>query len=95
MLKLSEKLENINSTLKSEKSTKNTWREDITERNKLLYFSADSRKTLEENGVNLENITYNYISYRAQPLSYNAIKNIFSENSDIFRKTEKIEKAKK
>jgi hypothetical protein len=92
MLKFSEKLENINSTLKKEKSTKNTWREDITEKNKTLYFSASTRKTLEENGLDLENITYNYISYKAQPLSYNAIKSILAENSDIFRKSEKLEK---
>lgn len=85
MLKLSEKLEKINSTLENEKSTKNTYREVITEKNKTLHFSAETRKTLEKEGLNLENIEYNYISYKAKPLSYNTILKVLKENKDIFR----------
>lgn len=87
MLKLSEKLENINNTLKNEKSTKNTWREEITEKNKTLKFSTTTRKTLEKEGINLENLEgKNYIIYKNMPLHYNAIKSILENNSDIFRK---------
>ena len=85
MLKLSEKLEKINENLENEKSTKNTWYEVITERNKVLHFTSETRKTLEKEGLNLENIAYNYISYNDKPLSYNSLRKVLSENKDIFR----------
>ena len=90
--KLSGKIKTINEKLENENYHKNTYRIEVSEKNKVLYFNSSTRKTLEEAGLNLEKVEYNYISYKLLPEHYNQIFTILKENSDIFKKTEKIEK---
>ena len=81
MLKLSEKLENINAIIEKAKNAKNTYKIKITENNKSLVINKSTLKVLNENGVKL-NTTY--ISYRKTPLLFNTLEKVLTENSDIF-----------
>ena len=81
MLKLNEKLEKINSELEKVKNNKNWYKEEITEKNKVLKLSKNTLKTLQENGVKLEKT---YISYNTSKGVYNVILDILKLNSDIF-----------
>lgn len=82
MLKLSEKLENINKIIENEKTAKNTYKVIISEKNKALILNKSTLEKLNSEGVELEKV---YISYNKSPELYNAIHNILVENKDIFR----------
>lgn len=83
--RLKEKIEQINQTITSEQTTKCVYYEKISANNKYLYFTKQTRTELENAGLNLENIKYNYIKYSDAPNSYNTILNIFQTNKDIFK----------
>lgn len=90
--KLSSKIKDINKKLENENYSKNTYRIEVTEKNKVLHFNSNTRKELENAGLNLEKVEYNYISYKALPQHYDQVLAILTEYSDIFKKTEKVEK---
>lgn len=81
MLKLNEKLEKINEKLENEKNNKNWYKEEISEKNKVLKLSKNALNTLQQNGVKLEKT---YISYNTSKNVYNVILDILKLNSDIF-----------
>lgn len=84
--RISTKLEQINETIANEQTTKCLYYEKISANNKYLYFTKQARNELENAGLNLENIKYNYIKYSEMPNSYNSILNIFQTNADIFKR---------
>lgn len=71
--------EKLNKELEKNNAYKIT--EKITENNKALVFTNNAVKLLNENGVN---ITKKYISYNANQALYNMLKNIITENNDVF-----------
>lgn len=81
MLKLAQKLNEINALIEKAKTAQNTYKIKITENNKALVLNKNTLKTLNENGIKLEKV---YISYNKNKALYNAIENILRENSDIF-----------
>lgn len=81
-LKLSEKLEKINTIIENSKNGKNTYKKVITEKNKVIILRKNTLKTLNDNGIKLEKV---YISYNSTPLLYNTIENILKDNNTIFQ----------
>lgn len=87
MLKISEKLENINKNIEKLENKKNWYKIEIHEKYSVLKMSKNTVKTLNENGVKLKN---NYISGKYKNV-YNSIYTILKENSDIFTYIEEEE----
>ena len=81
MLKLNEKLEKINTALKTVNNSKNWYKIELTEKNKILKISKNTLSTLQENGIELEKT---YLSYNNSPVAYNAILEVLKNNTDIF-----------
>lgn len=81
MLKISEKLENLNKNIEKLENKKNWYKTELHENYTILKYSKNAQKVLNENGVN---ITKNYLNSRTEKIVYNAIYTILKENSDIF-----------
>lgn len=81
MLKISEKLENLNKNIEKLENKKNWYKIELHENYSILKLSKNSIKILNENKVNLHK---NYLNSNKEKLVYNAIYTILNENSDIF-----------
>lgn len=80
---LNEKLEKINDIIKNSKNGKNTYKNVITEKNKVLLLRKGTLKTLNDNGIELNST---YISYNSTPLLYTTIEKVLNDNKNIFTK---------
>lgn len=80
-LKLVEKLEKINEKIEKAQNVKNSYRINITEKNKAIILSKNAQNVLNDNGINLQKV---YISYNATPELYNTIEQVLKDNSDVF-----------
>lgn len=81
MLKISEKLENLNKNIEKLENKKNWYRVELHENYNILKISKNALKILNENKINLHK---NYLNSTKEKMVYNSIYAILNENKDVF-----------
>lgn len=81
MLKISEKIENLNKNIEKLENKKNWFKIELHENYNILKISKNALKILNENKINLHK---NYLNSSKEKVVYTAIYTILNENKDIF-----------